>query len=101
MSGKLITIAEYADSISAQMAIQVLDDFGIKGIIIGQNAADVFGGVPALFATVKIQVLENDAEKAKEILEEQEQGREPEDYEVMDESEEVDEPYEPDEEEGK
>jgi hypothetical protein len=96
MADKLVTIAEYMDSMQAQMAVQVLADYDIKAILLGQHAADVFGGVTA--TTVKLQVLENDAEKAKEILEEQEQGHEPEEFEVMDDSAE-DKPYDPQQEE--
>ncbi len=33
--------------------------------------------------TAKLQVLESNADEAKQILEEQEQGYEPEEYEVM------------------
>ena len=48
--------------------------------------------------TVKLQVKEEDADEAKQILEDQEQGHEPEAYEVGDETDEADEPYEPEEE---
>ena len=77
MADKIVTIAEYADSMKAEMAKQVLDDFGIKSTLAGQHGADVLAGVPA-FATVKLQVLEKDADEAKQILEEQEQSFEPE-----------------------
>jgi hypothetical protein len=98
MADKLVTIAEYMDSMQAEMAKQVLDDFGIKSVMIGQHGTDVLAGIPA-FATVKLQVLESDADEAKQILEEQQQGHEPEEYEVMDETDEADEPYDPKEEE--
>ena len=98
MADKIVTIAEYADSMKAEMAKQVLDDFGIKSTLAGQHGADVLAGVPA-FATVKLQVLEKDADEAKQILEEQQQGHEPEEYEIRDETDEADEPYDPKEEE--
>ncbi len=98
MEDKLVTIAEYMDSMQAEMAKQVLDDFGIKSTLMGQHGTDVLAGVPA-FATVKLQVLESDADEAKQILEGQEQGHEPEEYEVMDETNEADEPYDPKQEE--
>jgi hypothetical protein len=96
MSDKLITIAEYPDSMQAEMARQVLDDFGIKSMVLDQNTSNLaFPAMP--WTTVKLQVLESKADEAKQILEEQHEVHEPEDYEVMDESD-VDEPYQPDEE---
>jgi hypothetical protein len=96
MEDKLVTIAEYVDSIQAEMAKQVLEDFDIKAVIIGENAANTCL-LPTVL-TAKLQVFEKDADKAKEILEEQEQGHEPEDYEVGDETDEADEPYDPEKE---
>jgi hypothetical protein len=98
MADELVTIAEYMDSMQAQLAVQALADFGIKAVLIGQHATDVYGGIPA-FSTVKLQVMQSRADEAKEILEEQQQGREPEEYEVGDQSDEADEPYDPQEEE--
>jgi hypothetical protein len=109
MSDKLVTIAEYMDSMSAEMALQVLADYGIKGILSGRYRTDALAGVPA-FSTVKLQVMESQADQARQLLEEQEDAHEPEDYEVMsaddgetspdgrDDSDD-DEPYEPEEEE--
>ena len=77
MADKLVTIAEYMDSMQAEMAKQVLADFGIKSTLMGQHGTDVLAGVPA-FATVKLQVLESDTDKAKQILEEQKQSFKPE-----------------------
>jgi hypothetical protein len=95
MEDKLVTIAEYMDSIEADMARQVLEDFDIRAIIVGQNAGD---GRIGIFETIKLQVRQSDAVKAKEILDEQQQGREPEEFEVRDETDD-DEPHELDEEE--
>jgi hypothetical protein len=97
MADKLVTIAEYTDSMQAEMAKQILEDFGIRSVIVGGNFADL--NMMPTMPLVKLQVFENDVEEAKQILEEQQEGREPEDYEVMDGSDESDEPYEPDEEE--
>jgi hypothetical protein len=69
MADKLITIAEYMDSIEAEMARQILEDFNIRALIVGQNAAD---GRIGVFETVKLQVFEKDAAQAMEILESQE-----------------------------
>ena len=68
MADKLVTIAQFADSIEASLAKQLLADFGIESIITGQNAANVYSGVPAI-ASTDLQVLESQAQKAVEILE--------------------------------
>ena len=99
MEDKLVTIAEYADSMKAEIAKQVLDDFGIKSMLVGEIGADVLAGVLAFSKPVKLQVLEKDADEAKQVLEDQEQGHEPEEYEIGDETDEADEPYDPKEEE--
>jgi len=74
MAGELVTIAEYMNSIQAEMAKQVLEDFDIRAIIVGPNAGD---GRIGFFETVKLQVKQNDADEAKQILEVQEQSYEP------------------------
>ena len=75
MADKLITIAEYMDSMQAEMAKQVLEDFDIKAVVIGENAVNTC--LAPTVITAKLQVLEKDAEEAKQILEDQEQGFEP------------------------
>jgi hypothetical protein len=94
MEDKFVIIAEFMNSIEAELARQTLADFQIPAILVGANAGDARIGV---FQTVKLQVKESDAAQAMEILESQEQGPEPEDYEVGDESDEDDEPYEQEE----
>ena len=68
MADKLVTIAQFADSIEASLAKQLLADFGIKSVITGQNAANVYSGLLTL-AAVELQTLESQAQKAVEILE--------------------------------
>jgi len=68
MGDKLVTIARYADSFQADLAKQLLADFGIESILAGQNAANVYSGVPAV-ADVQLQVFESRAKDAMEILE--------------------------------
>jgi hypothetical protein len=91
MADKLVTVAEYADSIKAEMAKQLLEDFGIRAVVVGQNAAD---GRIGVFETVKLQVLESDAARAAEILESSEmeynidEPEEPEEMEGLDEQKE-------------
>lgn len=75
MADKLVTIAEYMDSMQAEMARQVLEDFDIKAVVIGENALNTY--LAPTVITAKLQVLEKDAEEAKQILEDQEQGFEP------------------------
>ncbi len=75
MADKLVTIAEYMDSMQAEMAKQVLEDFNIKAVVIGENAANIC--LAPTVITAKLQVLENNADEAKQILEEQEQSYEP------------------------
>jgi predicted ATPase len=94
MEDKLVTIAEYMDSIAAEMDRQTLEDFKIPAIIVGPNAGD---GRIGIVESVKLQVRQNDADEARQILEDQQQGHEPEDYEVGDDS--PDDEYDPQEEE--
>ena len=70
MADKLVTIAQFADYIEADLAKQLLDDFGIKSVVTGQNAANIYSGLPAL-ANVELQTLESQAQQAREILESQ------------------------------
>jgi len=81
MSDKFVIVAEYMDSIKADLARQVLEDFGIQAIVVGPNAGD---GRIGVFETVKIQVKQSDVEKAAEILESQEQSYNPEEPEDED-----------------
>ena len=68
MAEKLITIARFADYIQADLARQLLDDFGIEAVVTGQNVANVYSGLPAL-TNVELQTLESRAEEALKILE--------------------------------
>jgi len=67
MADKLVTIAQFANYIEAEMAKQLLGDYGIKAIATGENASNIYS-IPAV-ARPEIQVLQSQAEKAKEILE--------------------------------
>ena len=70
MAEKLVTIAQFTDYIEAEMAKQLLDDFGIKSVVTGQNVANIYSGLPTL-ADLKLQTFESQAQKALEILESQ------------------------------
>lgn len=67
MADKLVTIATFENYIEADLAKQVLEDFGIKLVVTGENAANVFS-FPAI-ATITMQTFESQAQKAREILE--------------------------------
>jgi len=83
MADKLVTIAEYMDSMQAEMARQVLEDFDIKAVVIDQNSVNIC--LAPTVMTAKLQVLESNADEAKQILEEQEQSYEPGDSAEFDE----------------
>jgi len=70
VADKLVTIAQFTNYFEAEMAKQVLDDFGIKSVVTGQNVANIYSGLPAL-ADLKLQTFESQAQKALEILESQ------------------------------
>ena len=69
MPDKLITIAKYNDYLSADIDRQILEDNGIKASVSGQSASGVFSGLPTL-SYVELQVFKDDADKAREILNE-------------------------------
>jgi len=71
MSDKLVTIAEFADYIEAEMAKQLLDDYGIKSVVTEENTANLYP--ISSVAGPELQVLEKDAERAREILESREE----------------------------
>ncbi|MCJ7730316.1 MAG: DUF2007 domain-containing protein [Sedimentisphaerales bacterium] len=88
MADKLVTVAEYTDSIKAEMAKQLLEDFGIRAVVLDQNVANLCFISPL---TAKLQVLESDAARAAEVLESSEMEYnidEPEETEGLDEQEE-------------
>ena len=68
MADKLVTIAKFANYIEADLAKQLLADFGIESVVTGQNVANIYSGVPAL-ADIELQTLESHAQQALEILE--------------------------------
>ena len=69
MEDKLVTIASFADYIEAEMARQLLADYGIKAIATGQNASNIYP-IPAVEGP-ELQVLEGQAGQARQILESQ------------------------------
>jgi len=70
MADKLVTIAEFTDYIEAEMAKQLLADYEIAAVVTDENAANLYPISGAVGP--ELQVLEKDAQRAKEILESQE-----------------------------
>ena len=68
MADKLVTIAKFTDYSEADLASQLLDDFGIKSVVIGEK----FGLPYPIPSEAKLQVFESQAKQAQEILESQE-----------------------------
>ncbi|MHC4308950.1 MAG: putative signal transducing protein [Planctomycetota bacterium] len=70
MDDKLVTIAQYTDYIEAEMAKQLLADYKIEAVVTGDNAANLYP-ISAV-AAIDLQVLEKNAQQAREILESRE-----------------------------
>jgi hypothetical protein len=68
MAEKLVTIARFTDYIEAELAKQLLEDFGIEAVVTGENVANVYSGLPALM-DLELQTLASQAQEAIEILE--------------------------------
>jgi hypothetical protein len=68
---KLVTIAQFANYIEAEMAKQLLADYGIEAIVTGENASILYPvtGVEG----PELQVRQSRAEEARLILESQKQ----------------------------
>jgi len=68
LADKLVTIAQFTNYIEAEMAKQLLADYGIKAVATGANAANIYSGLPFIEGP-ELQVLESRAKEALEILE--------------------------------
>jgi hypothetical protein len=73
MDEKLVTIAQYANYIEAEMARQLLADYGIEAVVTGQYASNIYS-IPAVEGP-ELQVLQSQAEQAQQILESHEQQK--------------------------
>jgi len=67
MADKLVTIARFSDSTQAHLIKQLLADFGIESFIAGENFSNLWPMFK--WASVRLQVLNGEAEKALEIIE--------------------------------
>ncbi len=65
MAEKLVTIGKFTDYIEADLAKHLLDDFGIKSVVIGEK----FGLPYPVPSVAKLQVFESQTKRAREILE--------------------------------
>jgi len=65
MAEKLVTIAKFTDYSEADLAKHLLDDYGIKSVVIGEK----FGLPYPVPSEAKLQVFESQAKRAQEILE--------------------------------
>jgi len=68
MTDKLVIIAKFNDSSEANLAKQLLADFGIEAIITGENFANLYPGCISL-QLIELQVRESQSQQAQEILE--------------------------------
>ena len=67
VADKRVTIVQYPSYIEAEMARQLSADYGIEAVATGENASNIYS-LPAIEGP-ELQVLESQAEKAREILE--------------------------------
>jgi len=67
VADKLVTIAQFTNYIEAELARQLLADYGIEAVATGENASNIYS-IPAVEGP-ELQVLENQAQQAREILE--------------------------------
>jgi hypothetical protein len=66
MPDRLVTIAEYPNYIEAEMAKQLLEDYDIDAIVVGDNASVLYCS-PAI-EMAQLQVFESQSLLAKDIL---------------------------------
>ncbi|GAG40893.1 unnamed protein product, partial [marine sediment metagenome] len=62
MADKLVTIAKFADYSEADLAKHLLDDFGIKSVVMGEKFSVLPYPVPS---EAKLQVFESQAKRAQ------------------------------------
>ena len=69
MADKLVTIAQFANYIEAEVAKQLLADHEIEAVVTGDHASNIFS-IDAVEGP-ELQVLESQEEQARQILESQ------------------------------
>ena len=68
MNQKLVTVARFTDYLEADLAKQGLEDEGIKAFVMGQNVGNVYVGLAGM-VDIELQTPEDEADKARAILE--------------------------------
>jgi hypothetical protein len=68
MEEKLVTVARYDNYVEADMARQVLEDEGIKAVVMGQNVGNTYSGVSGVI-DIELQTFESQVKEARQILE--------------------------------
>jgi hypothetical protein len=70
MDERLVTVARFENYMAAELAKQLLADYGIKAVVMGENVGNTYVGAPAA-QDIELQTLESQAEEAANILENQ------------------------------
>src|SRR5262245_25032077 len=65
---KPVVFAMYHNPIEASLVRNRLEAEGIRVLVEGDTAADAFAGLGGAFATVKLEVAEDDLERARAVL---------------------------------
>lgn len=69
MAGRLVTIATFENSTQSQVAKNALEAEGISAVLGDQMTVDLFWNLSNAIGGVKVQVLEEDVERAVAVLE--------------------------------
>jgi hypothetical protein len=72
MEDKLVSIGKFEEYMQAEMAKQILEDAGIKAVVTGDNASNVYAGM-SFIEKPEVMVMADKAEEAKQILAEKPQ----------------------------
>lgn len=67
-TSKLVVLDSFADPIKARLVSQRLEEEGIRTYLNGEEAAATLGGLNPSMVTVKLEIAEEDVERARELL---------------------------------
>lgn len=70
MAGRLVTIATFDQAGQAHIAKNALEAAGIKAAVVNEETMSVFGQISTALGGIKVQVFEEDEERAVEALDE-------------------------------
>jgi hypothetical protein len=68
MIDRMVTLETYTDSFRAEAARARLEEAGIPVLLQDENTVSAFWGLGASFATVKLEVPQDEVERARQIL---------------------------------